>query len=213
MEADFWHERWENKKIGFHEGEVNAFLAAYFHQLNLAKHSCIFLPLCGKTRDIAWLLQQGYRVLGAELSQIAVNELFSELSLTPNICQLGKLKHYQAENIDIYVGDIFELSKNELSEVDAIYDRAALVALPTSMRVAYSQHLMALTGCAPQLLITFQYEQSQIAGPPFSISEQAIKEYYTEFYQCNCLATKTLEGGLKGKVDADESVWLLTPLN
>jgi thiopurine S-methyltransferase len=106
MEASFWHQKWERGDIGFHESEVNPFLIEHLEELNLTRGNRIFLPLCGKTRDVAWLLACGYRVVGAELSELAINELFKELGLEPEISKVGKLARYRAEDIDILAGDI-----------------------------------------------------------------------------------------------------------
>ncbi len=159
MEASFWLQKWENGDIKFHKSESNAFLVEHFEKLNLAKGSRVFLPLCGKTRDLAWLLSCGYRVVGAELSELAINELFDDLGVEPTISRVGELTLYQAKDIDIFVGDIFNVFDEILGLVDAVYDRAALVALPANMRERYTSHLMKITHAAPQLLITYEYNQ------------------------------------------------------
>ncbi|MCL4165555.1 UNVERIFIED_CONTAM: hypothetical protein GTU68_005190, partial [Idotea baltica] len=174
MEADFWHERWSNNEIGFHENEVNPLLVDHINDLNLAEDSRIFLPLCGKTRDIAWLHSQGYKVVGIELSEHAVKQLFQDLGQTPEITQIGELSLYSIEDIEIYVGDFFNLSKEQLGKIDAVYDRASLIALPDTMRGQYAKHLVAITANVPQLLITLEYDQSALNGPPFSIDETMI---------------------------------------
>ncbi|WP_444919563.1 thiopurine S-methyltransferase [Microbulbifer sp. CnH-101-G] len=210
MEATYWHDKWKKNDIGFHEASGNSLLSEFFSQLCLSKGDRVFIPLCGKTRDIGWLLSEGYRVAGAELSEMAVQQLFEEMELTPEIDQLDSIKHYKAKNIDIFVGDIFDLSEEILQEVDGIYDRAALVALPQDIRPGYTQHLMAITKVAPQLLISFEYEQSELAGPPFSISSQEIFDRYDEEYQVKMLASRDVPGGLKGLVPAREVAWLLS---
>lgn len=209
MDQNFWHERWETNNIGFHESATNPLLIKYFTELALAKGRRVFLPLCGKTLDIPWLLSQGYRVAGAELSEIAVRQLFAELGLEPKISQAGEVDRYSAKNIDIFVGDIFNLSRDRLGAVDAIYDRAALVALPAEMRRRYSAHLMQITDKAPQLLICFEYDQSAMQGPPFSVSNEEVQRYYRDHYDLTLLASVDMPGGLKGKCAAEENVWLL----
>lgn len=210
MDENFWHERWKTNNIGFHEGAPNPLLIKYFKELSLAKNSRIFLPLCGKTLDIPWLLSNGYRVAGAELSEIAIGQLFTELGVKPKISRVGEMDHYSAKNLDIYVGDIFNLSRERLGPVDAIYDRAALVALPTEMRQRYTAHLMQITNKAPQLLICFEYDQSLMEGPPFSVSNEEVNQHYRDSYDLTLLASIDMPGGLKGKCAAKENVWLLT---
>lgn len=213
MKHDFWHNKWERNEIGFHLAAANPLLVKHFPTLNLKQGTRIFLPLCGKTLDIAWLLAQGYRVTGAELSALAIENLFKQLNLTPTISKLGEITHYSAVNIDLFVGDIFKVTPAMLGKVDAVYDRAALVALPDKMRKAYSAHLMALTNKAPQLLICFEYDQSVHAGPPFSICDDEVKQHYQLNYDLTLLETEALPDGLKGKHPATEQVWWLKPLN
>jgi len=210
MKASFWHDKWEKNQIGFHESDTNPLLLKHFHELALDKGNRIFLPLCGKTRDIAWLLSEGYRVVGAELSEIAVKQLFEELGITPKISNSsGTLLHYQANNIDLFVGDIFELTADILGDIDAVFDRAALVALPPETRIRYASHLANITANAPQLLICFEYNQSIMNGPPFSIVPSEVEQHYAANYKLSLLGKPNLEGGLKGKVEAVEAVWLL----
>ncbi|MDI1309243.1 MAG: thiopurine S-methyltransferase [Methylotenera sp.] len=211
MKHDFWHSKWQKDEIGFHLAEANPLLVKHFPALQLASNSRIFLPLCGKTLDIHWLLAQGYQVVGAELSTIAVEALFSELNLMPTITQVGRLVQYSAPNITLWNGDIFEINQALLGKVEAVYDRAALVALPEDMRTTYTEHLMALTNKAPQLLICFEYDQSVHAGPPFSIGADEVKQHYQAVYDLTLLASETLADGLKGKYPATEQVWLLKP--
>lgn len=211
MEPDFWHQKWEDNVIGFHNSEAHPLLVSHFKALSLKAHSRVFLPLCGKTLDIAWLLSKGYCVVGVELSEIAVSQLFEELGVTPAKVDLGDLMRYSAENIDIFVGDIFHLSNKDLGTVDAIYDRAALVALPKEMRDRYAAHLIHVTNNAPQLLISFEYDQNLLAGPPFSITNKELTQQYRSAYEVTLLASEEVIGGLKGQCDAVENVWLLKP--
>ena len=209
MDASFWHQRWGKNDIAFHESEANPLLVKYFKELSLAKGSRIFLPLCGKTLDIPWLLSNGYHVAGAELSKIAIEQLFTELGVEPKISGVGEVDHYSAKNIDIFVGDIFHLSSQILGRVDAIYDRAALVALPEKMRNRYTAHLTEITDKAPQLLICYEYDQSLMEGPPFSISNGEVNQHYRDSYDLTLIVSTNVPGGLKGKCTAKENVWLL----
>lgn len=209
MEESFWVNKWQTGEIAFHEGSPNRFLASYFDTLRLPKGSRVFLPLCGKTRDIAWLLASGYRVAGAELVGTAIDQLFAELGIQPTITRQGEITHYSAKHIDIYVGDIFKLGANELGPVDALYDRAALVALPKATRARYTKHLRALTHTAPQLLITYEYDQTRMDGPPFSVSSTEVAQHYGERYEIKLLTSAEVPGGMKGRCPSTESVWRL----
>lgn len=209
MEANYWYQKWQRKDIAFHEGETNPFLKAHFAALNLPLGSRVFVPLCGKTRDIAWLLAQGYKVVGAELSELAVTELFAELGVEPQTSRTGDLVLCQTNDLDIFIGDIFNLGQALLGHVDAIYDRAALVALPPTMRDQYTAHLADITKAASQLVITFEYDQQLMDGPPFSITAAELERHYSAIYKLQALATASVEGGLKGLVAANETIWLL----
>lgn len=209
MDASFWHQRWEKNEIAFHQSKANPLLVEYFHELSLAKGSRIFVPLCGKTLDISWLLSNGYRVAGAELSKVAIEQLFMELGVQPKILGVGEVDQWSAKNIDIFVGDIFALSRKILGPVDAVYDRAALVAFPEDMRNRYTAHLTEMTDKAPQLLICYDYDQRLMEGPPFSVSNEEVKRYYTVNYDLTLIASRDVSGGLKGKCAAKENVWLL----
>lgn len=210
MDPNFWFNRWAKNETGFHLTEANPMLVKYFAELSLARGDRMFLPLCGKTLDIGWMISNGYRVAGAELSRIAIEQLFEELGIEPRISKDGGMEHYQGPNIDIFVGDIFNLTKEMLGRVDAVYDRAALVALPTGMRGRYTAHVMKITDDAPQLLICCEYDQRLMEGPPFSISDEEVKERYGGHFNLSLLGT--MPGGLtrlKGRSDAKENVWLL----
>ncbi len=209
MEAEFWHKKWQTGDIGFHTASANPLLIAHFSALKLTPGQTIFVPLCGKTLDIHWLLAQGLHVKGIDLSEIAIRELFAELGLSPHVQQLGDLLHYQADKIDIYVGDVFALQAEQLGQVDAIYDRAALVALPASLRCDYALHLQAISQRAPQLLIAHEYQQDLMNGPPFAITADLVADLYQTNYHCELLARVAIEGGFKGKIPADEAVWRL----
>lgn len=209
MKHEFWHDKWQKNEIGFHLNQPHSLLVKYIDSLNLEKNNRIFLPLCGKSLDIHWLLAQGYHLIGIDLSPIAIEELISELAIPFTERKLEKLTHYHHPQIDLFVGDFFELTSSNIGKIDAIYDRAALVALPEEMRTDYAQHLMQISNQATQLLISFEYDQSVMAGPPFSISPQQLKDYYSKQYQLQLLDSQTEL--LKGKVYAEEKIWLLKP--
>jgi len=210
-DAQFWHERWKKNEIPFHELKPNPLLVKHFKRLGLAKGARVFVPLCGKTLDIRWLRSKGYRVVAAELSEIAVKQLFAELKLNPAISKskTDGVKRYFTDKVEVFVGDIFKVTRKMAGRVDAIYDRAALVALPKNVRVRYTDHMMRITNKAPQLLVTFDYDQAAMAGPPFAISNTELVEHYSQAYGLQLLASASIPGGLKGKCPATENLWLL----
>ncbi len=209
MDAEFWHRKWADNDIGFHESEVNPLLVGHLPALALDKGRRVFLPLCGKTLDIHWLLSRDYRVAGVELSRTAVEQLFAELGVAPMVSSCGPLERFSAPGVDIFVGDFFDLSGELLGPVDAIYDRAALVALAEGTRSRYAAHLTEITACAPQLLICFEYDPGLMNGPPFSLTGEEVARHYGGRYQVTLLDRVDIPGGFKGRIPAKESVWLL----
>lgn len=209
MEDSFWFGKWERNEIGFHQPAANPLLVNNFKALALGKGSRVFLPLCGKTHDIGWLLSQGYRVAGAELSQMAIEQLFESLDVKPEISTLDSLLCYSAPGIDIFVGNIFALSDEILGSIDAIYDRGALVALPEDVRPRYTALLTKITHQAPQLVVTYAYDQRIVPGPPFSITTDELSLHYSAGYDLKLLWSEETPNGMKGRCSAIESVWLL----
>lgn len=209
MDAEFWLKRWEANDTAFHQSQVNPLLVAHFDALGLAGGARLFVPLCGRTHDIGWLLAKGLRVAGAELSELAIGQLFDDLGVTPQVADVGALKRYSASGIDIFVGDVFDLDRALLGPVDAVFDRAALVALPEEMRARYARHLVDITAGAPQLLISYEYDQALTHGPPFSIAPAEIARHYDGQFDVTSLALVEVEGGLRGQFPAKEHVWLL----
>lgn len=181
MKKEFWLERWERAETGFHEGIVNAHLMQYWHELHLARDSRVFVPLCGKSVDMQWLQQQGHPVVGVELSEIAVQAFCGENGYTPAISTSDKFRQYEADNIRILCGDFFDLSRDDLAGVSAVYDRASMVALPQEMRLGYVQHLLNILPPKTQiLLITFDYPQAEMPGPPFALDAAEVEALFRE---------------------------------
>ncbi|KXU99700.1 thiopurine S-methyltransferase [Gluconobacter potus] len=210
--AVFWQEKWERGETGFHEPQANPLLTRHIAALDLLAGAQIFVPLCGMSQDMVWLAGQGYHVTGCELSDVAVRRFFSDLGLTPAIVQAGPLRRFFAGSISILEGNIFDLTPGLLGPMDAIYDRAALIAFPEDLRRAYVAHLLSLTGPVPELLVTLDYDQSCLKGPPFSVSEASLRSYYGKAYTLTLLESRAVEGGLKGRCPASENVWRLSPL-
>ncbi|MCH7336602.1 thiopurine S-methyltransferase [Acinetobacter sp. NIPH 2699] len=208
MQHDFWHNKWQTNSIGFHQNQPHTLLTEYLASLNLTKNARVFVPLCGKSLDISWLIEQGYHVIGIDLSPIAIQDLILDLGLTFQEAQIDHLTHYQHAQIELFVGDFFELTTEQIGKIDAVYDRAALIALPEKMRTQYTQHLLNISHQAPQLLISLEYDQSLFAGPPFFVPEYELIQHYGANYDIKLLASNT--ENLKGKLTAYEHAWYLS---
>lgn len=211
MDAVFWHTKWEQNQIGFHSPVPHPFLVSYFARLNLKPGAHVLVPLCGKTLDIHWLLAAGCRVTGIELSPVAVEALFQDLGLVPQIETVPNAICYTAGTLRVFVGDIFECTPQSIGRVDAVYDRAALIALPEAVRASYAQHLICLAQNAPQLLTCVEYDQSKRAGPPFAVLAHEVSALYGAAYRVAELEKTLLPEGIKGLCPAYETVWYLSP--
>jgi len=186
MKKDFWLERWEKKEIGFHQNEVNPHLLQYWQEISTQGE--VFVPLCGKTLDMIWLRELGHPVFGVELSDIAVREFFHENGYADRL--LKEESHFSADDIRIRCGDFFDLTQDDLKQVKAVYDRASLVALPPVMRDQYVQHLIHILPSATEiLLVTFDYPQEQMSGPPFAVSAEDITRLFAPHAQIRLLAS------------------------
>lgn len=189
MKKEFWLERWERAEIGFHQDEINPYLLRYAQTLGLAQGGEVFVPLCGKSLDMVWLRQQGCTVLGVELSSIAVRDFFRENGLAPAHTNSGKFECCEAEGIRILCGDFFDLSKADMTNVNVVYDRASLVALPPEMRESYARHLAEVLPPATKiLLVTFDYPQAEMQGPPFAVSVNEVDALYGKHAEIRLLA-------------------------
>lgn len=182
MKADFWHSRWQENKIGFHVDEVNPYLLSNWGKLGVAAPATVFLPLCGKSVDIVWFINQGFQVEAVELSSIAIESFIKEQGLTAEHTRQGDWQIWAGKGFRIWCGDYFNLTSQQLGNIDAVYDRAALIALPEEMRQNYVFHMKSLVGVVPQLLITLSYEQAQMDGPPFSVSSEEVNRLYGDDY-------------------------------
>lgn len=184
MQAKDWLDRWQQNKIGFHQGEVNASLKQYIDLFELNPGDRVFLPLCGKAHDIAWLAAGGFEVIGIELSEIAIEAFFAEFKMQYQRYESDRFNVYKSDNINLYQGDYFDLNANDLQDCKLVYDRAALIAIDAENRARYSSHLKALTSpSCDMLLIALEYDQSTMTGPPFSVSTEEVMQHYADDYQ------------------------------
>jgi len=179
MHHDFWHERWQSGQIGFHQSTVHPFLARWWPTLGVPAASRVYVPLCGKSLDMVWLAERGHAIVGSELSPIAIRDFFAGQRLEPLRSELGNCVRHTAGPYTILEGDALALTCDQTGPIDAVYDRAALVALPPDMRVAYAASLARLTSPGVRaLLVAFEYPQEMKGGPPFSVAAAEIRELF-----------------------------------
>lgn len=196
MHGAFWQERWARDQIGFHQDQVNAYLLRHWPRLQLPRGSQVLVPLCGKSLDLAWLVSQGYAVLGVELAEKAVQAFFAEHDLQPQVSEHGAFRIYSVGTLALWCGDFFALTAEDVAGCQAFYDRAALIALPAAMRERYAAHLHGILPANCQgLLVTLDYDQARMDGPPFSVSDAEVRERFGRVWQVDELQREDVLAG------------------
>lgn len=208
MDPDFWHRAWADRRIGFHASSVNPDLVRHLPDLGLAPGARVLVPLCGKTLDLAWLAEQGFRVTGVELSGLACRAWAEQHGLDPEVAPDGPFTAWRAGPVTLLQGDVFDLHADH-GPFDAIYDRAATVALPTELRARYAAHLASLLQPgAPMLLLTFDYAPESREGPPFPVPEAGVRALYGASFTITHLDRRPLPTEALG-VPAHHETWRL----
>lgn len=215
MDKEYWHQKWKSKEIGFNQLQPNRLMQRYFSLLKLTPGCRVFVPLCGQTIDMLWLAGQGYQVIGVELSQVACSTFFKENRIPVKITEINDFILYKSDEITIFSGDFFKLKQAIIGKIDAVYDRAALVALPVDARKSYSEHLIELMDHETAMfLITTTYDQNEMQGPPFSVDESEVTKLYNIHFEINQLYSKQFEVPVhlqaKGLFQATEQAYSLT---
>jgi len=215
MQPQFWHQQWERNQIGFHQTQVHPFLIDHWQTLAVTEGQ-VFVPLCGKSLDMVWLRQQGHSVLGVELSPQAVQDFFAEQSLEFSSSAIEGFQRYEGEGIELLCGDFFDLKPAQLANIQAVYDRAALIALPKELQARYAQKMLELLPHRPPiLLVTFEYDATEMDGPPFSTTGQTVQDFFGQAYRIDILSEQEIleeNPGLKhrGLTRLKEKTYLLS---
>ena len=193
MDPDFWHARWREGRIGFHQERPTPALVEHWPSLHVPPGTRVFVPLCGKSLDMAWLASRGLRVLGVELSRTAVEQFFAENGLEPEVMEAGHGLRFVAGPIEIVCGDAFALDDATLASCGALFDRAALIALPPALRRPYAGelHRRLPAGCRG-LLIALEYPQQEKVGPPFSVDEAEVRALYSPAWSIDVLERRDI---------------------
>lgn len=216
MHEAFWQDRWARSQIGFHQEKVNGYLRRHWSGLGLPRDARVLVPLCGKSLDLAWLAEQGHGVIGVELAERAVQDFFAERGVQPEVLQRGAFKVYRADRLQILCGDFFALSRDDVADCQAFYDRAALIALPPQMRERYVAHLQAILPESCQgLLVTLVYDQQRMDGPPFSVEDAEVARHFAAGWALRRVEEKDVLAGNprfsdSGLATVDERVFHLT---
>jgi thiopurine S-methyltransferase len=195
MKHAFWHERWSENRIGFHQSDFNRWLTKYWSSLGLSGEESVFVPLCGKSRDMLWLREQGHQVTGVELSDLACRDFFAEQGVDIDAFDDGAFHRRERDGICLLAGDVFKTTRTVLNSPRAIYDRAALIALPPEMRVDYAAQIAKLTVSGDQmLLIALEYDNER-NEPPFSVKGDEVRRLYSSEFVIEELDSADLNEG------------------
>ncbi len=191
MTHAFWHERWQNNEIGFHLDHYNPYLTEFCCELDLRPGDTLFIPLCGKTQDMVWLRDQGYQVIGVELSPIACEAFFTEHQIPYSTQQQDNFTVYQSDSITIYCGDFFQTNSHMLSGIRGVFDRGSMVALPQEERERYVEHMRTILPTPiSMLMVSFEYAIDEMRGPPYMVTEQELQRHYGDLFQTRLLTRK-----------------------
>lgn len=183
MEKNFWLERWQQGLIGFHQEQINPYLVQNWPQLGAKAGDTVLVPLCGKSKDMVWLHQQGMQVLGIELSAMAVEAFCVENQLHARQDMYGAFSRWRAPGYELLCGDLFNVMPDATKHCRFVYDRASLIALPPEIRQQYAAHLGdLLVPGSKVLLVTMEYPQHEMQGPPFSVSENEVRDLYSHHF-------------------------------
>lgn len=215
MDKVYWLNKWQKNDIAFNQQAPNNLLVSYFNDLQLKRNSRILVPLCGKSVDMLWLYQQGYKILGIELSEIACRDFFTENALIYTSQDATAHKIFRHQNIQLIAGDFFLSERASLLSIQAVYDRAALIALPQELRKRYVAHLLSLLEPnTPILLIATDYDSSEMQGPPYPLGKKSIQNLFatcnieTLYYRPMKRIPEHLKQ--KGLTDAIEQAYCIT---
>lgn len=193
MEQEFWRQRWREGRIGFHRADVMPWLQKHWPALALPEDSRVLVPLCGKTLDMPWLAAQGHRVLGVELSDLAIEQFLAENHLSAQTQTSPQGILFDAGPIQLLQGDAFTLDDATLATCTGIYDRAAMIALPPDLRQRYFETVYARLPVGTRgLLITLEYPQQEKSGPPFAVTETEIRERFADAWRVDCLERRDI---------------------
>ncbi len=177
-----WRMRWKQNDIAFHQADVHPLLPLHWNRLNLPQTATVLVPMCGKSLDMQWLLNAGHRVIGIELSHIAIQDFFQALKVTPSRHRHGRFIRWQHGRLELWCGDLFDLSAEDLTGISAVYDCAALTALPAASRCHYARLLNTLLGVECQiLLLTTESSDATQADAAQSPDQEVLNLYQSRF--------------------------------
>ena len=214
MDLEKWTSIWEAGVLHFHQSSVSTALDDFGDLLfDPDKPGRVYVPLCGKSLDLVFLAERSTEVLGVEFVEQAVKEFFAEQDLTPEV-ETDPYPKYSAANYTLFATDFFNLTAEHLGPIDLVFDRAAMVALDDQTRVRYADHWRSLLPVGAELVVvTFDYDQDELTGPPFAISTDEVERLYADGFSIKMLDTRDVlndEFRSQGVTEMTESLLVLT---
>jgi len=194
-----WLHFWENNETNWHSDTITQELAEYFELFELEPGDKVFVPLCGKSLDMIYIVNQGFSVVGVEISEFGIRQFFKENDLKYTVTKVGDFDLYSSENLEIYCGDFFSLTSKHLNNVKAVLDRKSLIALEPDLRQKYVKHLNDIISLGVRiLLVTLHYPQHQMSGPPFSVDKSEVESLFSMTFETRELKSfNDIENGSK----------------
>ncbi len=180
MQQQFWQQRWQEGRLGFHRDEIHPDLLAHEAAFLGTEPRRVLVPLCGKTLDLLWLRDRGHEVVGVEFVEAAAEAFFAEHRITPQRSLVHGARSYSSPGIQIVCADLFAVTNAIVGAIDRIWDRGAMVAIEPARRNEYAQRLRMLTAEGGRMLLnTVEYDQSVMEGPPWSVDEATVRACYS----------------------------------
>lgn len=201
MDKLYWEEVWRQERLDFHQQQINPHLQRFWHHMELKPDARVLVPLCGKSDDMHWLLAQGHGVIGVDLSHKAQQAFLASRSEPVRYATTEHLNLAYQGRLLFAAGNIFALTPDILRQVDAVYDRAALVALPGAMRQNYAFFMAQwIKPGGKMLLITRCASQEIPLTPPFNVTEDEVDALYACNFHIECLCEEVSARGVTHQV-------------
>ena len=214
---ELWQDAWRRQDIDFHQSVVNPLLLKFWPKFRLTVEDRIFVPLCGKSLDLLWLAKQGHKVIGVELSPLAVRAFFRENKLQPTRRKVGNFTLWEHGRIGILCGDFFKLTAADLGDISVVFDRASLTALPDDIRGDYVAQLRRIlpATCRMLLLTTEEPDEGETQGQPFAVADE-IASLYTSAFEIELSHVESSfepdpDPAISQPVRIEQKVYFLTP--
>lgn len=213
METEFWQKAWaKSAEPGWQQKSANSLLVAHWAACKAVPGESVFVPLCGRSPDINWLLNFGHKVIGIDLSRSALQRFCDESGLDVKPEEHNGFTVFKAPQLTLYAGDFFSSTPDMFSGISRVYDRASIVAMPPNMRERYVSHLRSVVPSQAEMFtIAMAYDQSKMQGPPFSVEETELRKFFADRYDISVLGSEHGDMRNRGLESLEETAYRLLP--